>query len=106
MTVKKETATIAKKDVVTQQTQISANFKAAMDSYEKFMNKYVDFMKKYKANPSDLSLLAEYAVYMSDYAEYVQDFKNWEDKDLSTAEIAYYVDVQARISKKLLEVAQ
>ena len=84
---------------------IGSDFKAAMDAYETFMNKYVDFMKKYQSNPADLSLLADYAAYMSDYAKFCDDFAKWEDEDLNAAELAYYVDVQARVTKKLLEVA-
>lgn len=81
-------------------------FKAAMDSYEKFMNEYVTFMKKYKANPSDLSILADYAEYMRKYADFVADFEKWEtDEKMNAAETAHYIDVQARVSKKLLEVA-
>ena len=82
---------------------IDPDFKAAMDSYEKFMDEYVAFMKKYKNNPTDLSLLSDYAEYMSDYADFVADFEGWENEDLNAAELAYYVDVQARVSKKLLE---
>lgn len=93
------TTTAAKSD------SIGSDFKAAMDAYETFMNKYVDFMKKYQNNPSDLSLLADYATYMSDYAKFCSDFAEWEDEDLNAAELAYYVDVQARVTKKLLEVA-
>ncbi len=37
------------------------------------------------------------------------DIKNvadkWENEDLNNTELAYYIDVQARVSKKLLEVA-
>lgn len=81
-------------------------FKAAMDSYEKFMNEYVDFIKKYEANPSDFSLLADYADYTTKYADFVEDFEEWEDdEDMNAAETAYYIDVQARVSKKLLEIA-
>lgn len=61
-------------------------------------------MKKYKENPSNLELLAGYADYMSKYADFVKDFEKWEDEELNTAEMAYYIDVQARVSKKLLEV--
>ena len=86
--------------------EIDSDFKAAMDEYEEFMNDYVDFMKKYKANPSDLGLLSEYADFMSDYADYVESFDDWEDEDLNSAELAYYLDVQTRVNKKLLEVAQ
>ncbi len=85
---------------------IDADFKKSMDSYEAFMDKYVSFMKKYKANPTDMGLIGEYATYMSDYAKFVEDFENWEDEDLNAAELAHYVQVQSRVSQKLLEVAQ
>lgn len=84
---------------------LGSDFKAAMDSYEDFIDEYVDFMKKYKANPDDLSLLTEYTDYLSKYAEYVEDFEKWEDEELNAAEIVYYTEVQARVSKKLIEVA-
>lgn len=103
---KQTTTTTGKKTTTTNDSGLDADFKAAMDSYEKFMNEYVAFMKKYKANPSDLSLLADYADYMSKYADFVEDFENWEDEDMNAAETAYYIDVQSRVSKKLLEVAQ
>lgn len=45
--------------------ELRGDFKEAMDSYEDFMNDYADFMKKYKSNPSDVSLLADYADYMT-----------------------------------------
>ena len=85
---------------------INSDFKAAMDSYEKFMDEYVAFMKKYKNNPTDLTLLTDYANYMGRYADFVEDFEKWDDEELNVAEAAYYIDVQARVSKKLLEVAQ
>lgn len=85
---------------------LDPNFKKAMDSYEIFMNEYVSFMKKYMANPSDLSLLSDYADYMSKYADFVADFEKWESENLNSAETAYYIKVQSRVAKKLLEVAQ
>lgn len=83
-------------------------FKEAMDSYESFMKDYCDFMTKYaNSNGSDLTLLADYADYMSKYAKFVSDFEKWDsDENMNNAETAYYIDVQARISKKLLEVSQ
>lgn len=85
---------------------LSSDFKSAMDNYEKFMDEYVAFMKKYKANPTDISLLADYTDYMSKYSNFIQSFGEWENKDLDSDELAYYVDVQSRVSKKLLEVTQ
>lgn len=84
---------------------IDPEFKAAMDSYEKFFDEYVAIIKKYKANPTYMSILTDYANYMGQYADMMQKFEKWENEDLNTAEAAYYVDVQARITKKLLEVA-
>ena len=81
------------------------DFKDAMDSYEAFMDEYVAFMKKYSDNPSNVGLLADYTKYMSKYADMVDKFDKWESEDLNDAELAYYIDVQARVSKKLLEVS-
>ena len=86
--------------------ELNSDFKTAMDKYEDFMDDYISFMKKYKANPSDLSLLADYSKYMSDYATFVAEFNGWENKDLNASELAYYVEVQTRVSKKLIDVAQ
>ena len=84
---------------------LDPDFKAAMDSYEKFMDEYVAFMKKYTENPTDIGILSDYADYMSKYAEFVESFEKWENEEMNAEETAYYIDVQARVSKKLLEVA-
>lgn len=82
-------------------------FKKAMDSYEEFMNEYCDFMKKYAdTDGTDAGLLADYADYMSKYVDVVKDFEAWDDGEMNTAEMAYYLDVQTRINKKLFEVAE
>ena len=39
---------------------------------------------------------------MSQYADMMQILEKWENEDLNAAETAYYIDVQARISKKIL----
>lgn len=82
---------------------IDSEFKAAMDSYEEFFDEYVEIMKKYKENPTDMSILASYTSYMGQYTEMMQKFEKWENEDLNDAEMAYYLEVQARISKKLME---
>ena len=41
---------------------------------------------------------------MTKYSKVCKDFEAWESKDLNSAELAYYIDVQARVSKKLLEI--
>lgn len=82
-------------------------FKAAMDSYEAFMNEYCDFMARYaQSDGTDLGLLADYTDYMSKYADVVKDFEAWDNGEMNTVEMAYYLDVQTRIEKRLLEVIE
>lgn len=89
------------------EADISTDFKVAMDSYEAFFDEYVAFMKKYaKSNGTDMNLLNDYTTYMSKYADTMTKFEALKDADMSTAETAYYIEVQGRITKKLLEVAQ
>lgn len=85
--------------------EIRADFKAAMDSYEKFFDEYVAIMKKFKENPTDMSILADYTKYMGQYADMMQKMEDWENEDLNAAELAYYLEVQNRITQKLLEIA-
>lgn len=84
---------------------LRSDFKAAMDSYESTMNEYVEFMKKYKANSSDAELISEYADYMQKYADTADKFQSWKSNNLNNAELSYYLAVQARVTKKLAEVA-
>lgn len=81
-------------------------FKEAMDSYEAFYDEYCDFMKKYKENPADVRLIAEYADMLKKGAEMDEKFAAWEGDDLNNAEVKYYAEVSARITQKLLEVAE
>ena len=37
-------------------------------------------------------------------SDFVEDFEKWENEDLNAAELAYYIEVQSRVSQKLLEV--
>lgn len=100
------TTTTEKKTENAASKGLRPDFKKAMDSYEKFMNEYVEFMKKYeKSGGTDLSLLTDYATYMSKYSSMCEDFEKWDEEDMNDAELAYYIDVQARVQKKLLEVA-
>ena len=102
---KEEKPSSSSKENKSDNNKIGSDFKSAMDSYEDFMNDYVSFMKKYSANPTDMSLLTDYAKYISDYSDFIADFEKWEDEDLNSAELDYYIKVQTRVSKKLLEIA-
>ena len=83
---------------------LRTDFKEAMDSYEEFMNEYVDFMTKYSESSDVVSMATDYANYMAKYAEMSKKFDAWENEDLNDAETNYYIDVQARVLKKLASV--
>lgn len=84
---------------------VNADFKATMDSYEEFFNDYVDFMKKYKNSTDITSMASDYADYITKYSDMMQKLNDIKSEDLSTADLAYYNEVNARITKKLAEVA-
>lgn len=81
-------------------------FKEAMDSYEAFYDEYCDFMKKYAENPTDLELIAEYADMVSELAEMDKKFQAWDEDEMNDVEAKYYLEVSARVAKKLLEIAE
>lgn len=81
-------------------------FKGALDSYEEFFDEYCEFMEEYaKKNPTDLKLIAEYAVFMKQYAETMEKMEALDDGEMNDAETKYYIEVTTRISQKLLEVS-
>ena len=84
---------------------VSPEFKKIMDTYEDFFNDYVDFMKKYNNSTDIVSMATDYAKYTKEYDEKMQSFKDEKTDDLSVADAAYYLEVEARITKKLAEVA-
>ncbi|MGN0462205.1 MAG: DUF6591 domain-containing protein [Ruminococcus sp.] len=87
---------------------VNADFKKTLDSYEAFIDEYVAFMKKYNNSADVTSMMTDYANYVSKHAEVINELDKLEkEKDsLSAADCAYFVKVNARITKKLAEVAQ
>lgn len=85
-------------------SEIRADVKETLDSYESFMNEYVEFMKKYNDSDDTASMLADYSKMMTKYADYTQKINALNDKDLTTAENAYLLEVQSRVLTKLNEI--
>lgn len=81
-------------------------FKEAMDSYEAFYDEYCDILKKYAENPSDMEILTSYTDMLTKAAEMSESFEAWEDNEMNDAELKYYLDVNNRIAKKLLDVSE
>ena len=92
------------KEESSESEEVSSSFKETMDEYEEFMDKYVDFMKSYDAN--DVTMLSEYTELLSQYNTYMDKVSKIDEDSLSSADLAYYLDVTNRVNKKLLEVQQ
>lgn len=84
---------------------LSPEFKKTMDDYEAWFDHYCEVMKKYQENPSDLGLLSEMSDLMAEETTMLDQMENMDESEMNTAELAYYLEVTARIEKKLLEVA-
>lgn len=79
-------------------------FKDAMDDYEAFFDEYVLFMKKYNDSSDVSTLMLDYAELMSKYEQYTESFEEWENEELNDTELAYYLQVQTRVTEKLLSI--
>lgn len=87
-------------------TGIRTDFKQAMDSYERFIDEYCNFMVKYtNSNGTDLTLITDYASYVDKLEKAEEDFEKWNSETLNTEELNYYLEVQTRVTEKLLNVA-
>lgn len=85
---------------------IRPEFKAAMDSYEAFFDEYIAFMERYENSNNPMSMLTDYSNYMRKYTETMVALSQINDGTLSTEELAYYVEVNSRITQKLLIASQ
>lgn len=75
-----------------------------LDSYEKFVDEYVDFMGKYTANPSDLTLMSEYADMLEEYNNFSIALSKYDTNNMSNEDASYYLEVTTRCYQKLLNV--
>ena len=81
---------------------VSSDFKAAMDEYEAFIDEYVTFIKKYEEEGKPVSMLADYTKMMTQYSEFATAMAEYESEELSDADAAYLIQVNARVQAKLL----
>ena len=84
---------------------LSPEFKKTMDDYEAWFDHYCEVMKKYKEDSSNLELLSEMTDLLTEETKMLEELENMDQSEMNNAELAYYIDVTARIEKKLLEVA-
>lgn len=83
---------------------LSPEFKKTMDDYEAWFDHYCEVMEKYKDNPTDMELLSEMTDLLTEETAMLEQMENMDESEMNNAELAYYIEVTARIEKKLLEV--
>ncbi|MBQ6439971.1 MAG: hypothetical protein IJJ06_07490 [Mogibacterium sp.] len=84
---------------------ISPEFKKTMDDYEAWFDHYCDVMERYQEDSTDLELLSEMTDLLTEETAMLEEMENMDQSEMNNAELAYYIEVTARIEKKLLEVA-
>ena len=84
---------------------VTPEFKAMMDEYEAFMNGYVDFVITYTSSDDMLGMLTDYTNLVKQQVEWASKIEAVDQTTLSAADAAYYLEVTARISQRLLEIA-
>lgn len=105
-TESKETEDTSTTDSNVISDSVTPDFKEAMDSYEAFFDEYIAFINKYNESDDATSMLADYTKYMNQYADTMSKMDAIDENELSVADRTYYIEVQTRITQKLLEVAQ
>ena len=84
---------------------LSPEFKKTMDDYEAWFDHYCDVMKRYEEDSSNLELLSEMTDLLTEETKMLEEMENMDQSEMNNEELAYYIEVTARIEKKLLEVA-
>ncbi len=86
-------------------SQIDPELKEFLDSYDAFADEYVEFMQEYKNSGYSTSMMNKYLDLTKRYSDFASKVTSWEKKakSLSAADAAYFAEVSARVSKKLLE---
>ena len=76
-----------------------------MDSYETTMDAYISFMVKFKSDRTNAQMIKDYTDWVKKYADAVDAFEKWDGKDLNKEEAKYYVEVQTRVTQKLMNAS-
>ena len=80
-------------------------FKEAMDSYEEFYEEYCEVLKQYMEDPTDVTVLTQYSDLMQQSIEMAEKFEEWDNGELNTEELKYYVEVNGRVTQMLVEAS-
>ena len=75
-----------------------------MKDYEAWVDSYVAFMKKYKDNPTDPTLLNEYAKLVDESVKWSNDVEKWDQKSMTPDELKEFLEIYNRIIQKINSV--
>lgn len=82
---------------------ITPEVKEFLDSYEAFMDEYCEFMESYDV--SDISAMGTYLSLMSKLEGFEEKADAFDEADMTDADYKYYIDVMARIEKRLIDAS-
>lgn len=97
-----ETTSVTETEI--DESVLTPAFKAMMDSYEAFFDEYIAFVQRYSDGGEPISMLNDYLDWYSRYMDYLVKLAEAEDEAVTTADVAYYIEVNARILKKLADL--
>ncbi len=76
-----------------------------MDSYEAFFDEYIAFMQKYESSTDTTSMLLDYTNLVTKEIEWIDKIDAIDENELSVADDLYYLEVTARVEKKLYDAS-
>ena len=93
---------------VSESSENIPEWKEFLAEYEAWVDEYIALMKKYKANPTDLTILADYTKMVEELADWQADADEMEAEleNASAAELAEYTKELARIVSKLSQITE
>lgn len=84
---------------------VTPSFKEMMDSYEAFFDEYIAFMEKYENSDDTSSMAIDYINIVSKELEWIDKIDAVDESTLTTADDLYYLEVTARVEKKLIDAS-
>ncbi len=84
---------------------VTPELKEYLDSYEAFVDEYCEFCDAYSENKGDLTLLTQYFEMLEKVQDFEEKLEKYDEKEMSDADLKYYIEVTTRCSGKMLNAA-
>ena len=83
---------------------VTPELKEFLDQHEKCIDEYCNFMESFDANSSDPMAILKYSSLMQEYLDFAEKAEAYDEKEMTNEDLKYYIDVIARIEKRMLDV--